>query len=131
MNRRFAIAGTAILAVGVATSEGRARVPGGSPVVRVSLGWYPPEKVDEVAAFMDYEGKVLGDAIKSLPGLISYYSGLDRKQHALTNVSLWKDLASAEQMATLQLMIEQGKALAAIGVNFVRPIANSESLWIA
>jgi hypothetical protein len=122
MNRRSAMAGTALLAL---------RVPGDSPVVRVSLGWYPPEKVDEVAAILDYEGKALGDAIKTLPGLISYYSGLDRKQHALTNVSLWKDLASAEQMATLQPMIEQGKALAAIGVNFVRPIANSESLWIA
>jgi hypothetical protein len=34
-------------------------------------------------------------------------------------------------MATLQPMIDQGKALAAIGVKFVRPITNSESLWIA
>jgi hypothetical protein len=131
MNRRSAMTGTAFLALGTASLEGTAGVPGAAPVVRVSLGWYPPEKVNEVAAILDYEGKPLGEAIKKLPGLISYYSGIDREQHALTNVSLWKDLASAEQMATLQAMIEQGKALAAIGVKFIRPITNSESLWTA
>src|ERR1700688_1005917 len=131
MNRRSALAGTALLALGAASFEGTAGAPGNAPVVRVSLGWYPPEKESEVAAIMDYQGKPLGEAIKKLPGLISYYSGIDREQRALTNVSLWKDLASAAQMATLQPMIDQGNALAAIGVKFVRPITNSESLWIA
>jgi hypothetical protein len=131
MNRRSAITGTAFLALSAASLEGTAGVAGSAPVVRVSLGWYPPDKASEVAAIMDYQGKPLGEAIKKLSGLISFYSGIDREQHAVTNVSLWKDLASAEQMTGLQPMIEQGKALAAIGVKFVRPITNSESLWIA
>jgi hypothetical protein len=29
------------------------------PVVRVSLAWFPPEKVDEVARAMDYAGQPL------------------------------------------------------------------------
>src|SRR5271165_591862 len=105
MNRRSAITSTALFALGAASLESQAAGATAAPVVRVSLGWYPPDRANEVAAILDYEGKPLGEAIKKLPGLIAYYSGLDREHHAMTNVSLWKDLATAQQMATLQPMI--------------------------
>jgi hypothetical protein len=131
MNRRSVMIRSALLVLGTATTQGNAAVPSNTSVVRVSLGRYPPAKVTEVAAIMDYEGKPLGRAIKGLPGLISYYSGIDRARHALVNVSVWKDSASAEQMETLQLMLDQGKALAALGVKFERPIPNFATLWSA
>jgi hypothetical protein len=33
------------------------------PIVRVSFGWFPPEKMAEVAAVLDYTDKPLGAAI--------------------------------------------------------------------
>jgi hypothetical protein len=102
-----------------------------SPIIRVSFGWYPPEKADEVATRLNYAGKPVGNAIEKLPGLIAYYSGIDRKHHAMVNVSLWKDRPSAEQMSTLQAMLDEGEALTKLGVQFVRPITNSDTVWSA
>ncbi len=100
-------------------------------VVRVSLGFYPPEKEAAVASALDYSGTALARDIEALPGLISYHSAIDRANHALINVSTWKDLASAEQMGRLQSMLDRGGELAAMGVTFVRPIPNGEVLWRA
>jgi hypothetical protein len=99
------------------------------PVVRVSLGWLPPEKTEEVARVMDYRAKPLEAAIGKLPGLISYYSGIDRQRHAVVNVSLWESVEAAEQMSNLQAMLDAGGVLARLGVEFVRPIVNAETLW--
>ena len=99
------------------------------PIVRVSFGWYPPEKEAEVAAILDYADKPLGKGIRRLPGLVAYYSGIDREHHAMVNVSLWSDLSSAQQMGRLQEMLDQGEQLTKLGVNFVRPIVNCETLW--
>ena len=99
------------------------------PVVRVSFGWFPPEKMAEVAAAIDYTDKPLAAAIEGLPGLILYYSAIDRERHAIVNVSLWRDVPSAEQMGRLQAMLDQGVALSQLGVTFVRPIPNCETLW--
>ena len=99
------------------------------PVVRVSLGWFPPEKAEEVARVMNYRGAPLESAIGKLPGLISFYSGVDRQRHAVTNVSLWESAEAAEQMSTLQAMLDAGDGLARLGVRFVRPIVDAETLW--
>ena len=99
------------------------------PVIRVSLGWYPAEKADALAAILDYAGKPLGDAIQKLPGLLAYYSGIDRTRNALVNVSLWKDVPSADQMSTLQAMLDQAEVLTKLGVQFVRPITNFDTVW--
>lgn len=99
------------------------------PVVRVSLAWFPPEKADEVARVMDYTGQPLETAIRGLPGLISFYSGIDRQRHALVNVSLWESVEAAEQLTTLQAMLDAGGVLTRLGAEFVRPIVNAETLW--
>jgi hypothetical protein len=99
------------------------------PVVRVSLAWVPPEKLDAVTQAMDYRGQPLEAAIQKLPGLISFYSGVDRERHALVNVSLWESVEAAEQMSTLQAMLDAGGVLVGLGAQFVRPIVNAETLW--
>jgi hypothetical protein len=99
------------------------------PVVRVSLGWFPPERLAAVERLMDYSGQPLGEAIARLPGLISFHSGIDRDRHAVVNVSLWESVQAAEQMATLQPMLDAGAVLTKLGVQFVRPIVNASTLW--
>jgi hypothetical protein len=64
-----------------------------------------------------------------LPGLISYYLGIDREHHTMVNVSLWKDLSSPEQIGKLQAVLDQGAELGKLGVTFVRPIPNCATLW--
>jgi hypothetical protein len=100
-----------------------------APIVRVSLGSYPIEREDEVASFLDYTNRSLGDDIKRLPGLVWYYSGIDRGRHAIVNVSLWRDVPSAEQMSKLQAMLDLGAEMTRLGVQFVRPIPNFEPIW--
>jgi hypothetical protein len=129
MNRRSAISAAAMAAMGWGTAA-HAQA-NHSPIVRVSIGRYPPEKEEVIAAIMNYSGKPLEMAIRALPGLISYYSGIDRKVRALVNVSLWKDTASATQMETLQPMLDQGKVLIELGVTFERPIPNFTTVWTA
>ena len=124
MNHRSVGVQAGILALAAGAGGSAAASVQDTPIVRISLGWYPPEKEAQVAAIIDYAGQPLGDAIKKLPGLISYYSGIDRTQHAMVNVSLWRDLPSAQQMGKLQAMLDQGAALTKLGVTFVRPIPN-------
>jgi hypothetical protein len=135
MNRRLATKKVLALAAGAsaaaAMSADSTPHAKAAPIVRVSMGWFPPEKVDEVAALLDYTGRPLATAIKALPGLVAYYSGIDRKRHAMVNVSIWKDEPSAEQMGSLQAMLDQGAVLTRLGVKFVRPIANFETVWSA
>ena len=104
---------------------------GGSaaPVVRISLGWYPPEHEQEVAALLDFKKRAIGEDISRLPGLRWYYSGIDRARHAIVNVSAWRDAPSAEQMGKLQAMLDLGGDMSRLGVSFVRPITNFEPIW--
>lgn len=129
MTHRSVFAQERMLAVAAGAGGSAAASVRDRPIVRVSFGWYPPEKEAEVAAILDYAGKPLGEAIKKLPGLISYYSGIDRQHHVMVNVSLWADLSSAEQMGKLQAMLDQGAELSKLGVTFVRPIPNCATLW--
>lgn len=78
---------------------------------------------------MDYRGQPLESAIRKLPGLISFFSGIDRERHALVNVSLWESVEAAEQLNTLQAMLDAGSVLTGLGAQFVRPIVNAETLW--
>ena len=129
MNRRSVFAQAGMLALASGTGRAAAASIQDKPIVRVSFGWFPAEKEAQVAAILDYAGKPLGDAIKKLPGLISYYSGIDREHHAMVNVSLWKDVSSTQQMGKRQAMLDQGAELTKLGVTFVRPIPNCETLW--
>jgi len=100
-----------------------------APVVRISLGSYPLEREHEVASLLDYTNRSIGDDIQRLPGLVWYYSGIDRERHAIVNVSLWRDVPSAEQMSKLQAMLDLGAEMTRLGVQFVRPIPNFEPVW--
>ncbi len=62
-------------------------------------------------------------------GNLGYYAGIDRKNNAMSNVSLWKSVEAAEQMATFQPMIDLASTFAPLGVRMQRPILNFTTLW--
>jgi hypothetical protein len=97
--------------------------------VRVSILSIPADQIDHVAQLMvDAETQLAG--IKNLPGLISYYVGIDRETLQLSNVSLWDNAEYAKAMSTFQPMLDLAKQFLEIpGISFVRPIPNFDSLW--
>jgi hypothetical protein len=99
------------------------------PVVRISLGRFDPANYDAIRKLLDDSQKTLIPAIRGLKGNRAYYVGIDRENNAMTNVSVWDTRGDAEQMATLQLMLNLAKIFIDAGVRFERPITNHEILW--
>jgi hypothetical protein len=97
--------------------------------VRVSILNVPAEHIDHVAQLMIAAEEELA-GIKELPGLISYYAGIDRTMNQLSNVSVWESDEHAKAMLTFQPMLDLGaRFLEVPGLTFVRPIPNFNSLW--
>lgn len=102
----------------------------GMPVVRISLGRFDAANYyDAVRKLLDDSQKTLVPAIRRLKGNRAYYAGIDRENNAMTNVSVWDTRGDAEQMATLQPMLDLAKIFVEAGVRFERPITNHETLW--
>ena len=71
----------------------------------------------------------LETGIRAMRGNLGYYVGIDRRNNAISNVSLWDSVEAAEQMATFQPMLDLAKTFVALGVQFQRPILNLATLW--
>jgi hypothetical protein len=99
------------------------------PVVRISLGRFDAANYDTVRKLLDDSQKTLIPAIRALKGNQAYYVGIDPENKAMTNVSVWATRTDAEQMATLQPMLNLAKIFVDAGVRFERPITNHEILW--
>lgn len=98
------------------------------PIVRLSRGRFAPEKYEQVKQLIDDSAGPLVPAIRALRGLLYYHAAVDRETNTLVNVSIWKDLAAAKQLDTLQAMLAQRPILEAAGVAF-DPIINYDPLW--
>jgi hypothetical protein len=98
-------------------------------IVRISLGRFDTENYHAVRMLLDQSQKALIPAIRALKGNRAYYVGIDRENNAMTNVSVWDTRADAEQMASLQAMLDLAKTFVEAGVRFERPITNHETLW--
>jgi hypothetical protein len=99
------------------------------PVVRISLGRFDAANYDAIRKLLDDSQKTLIPAIRDLKGNRAYYVGIDPENNAMTNVSVWDTRGDAEQMATLQPMLNLAKIFVDAGVRFERPITNHEILW--
>jgi quinol monooxygenase YgiN len=98
------------------------------PVVRISLGRFDPDKYETIRRMLDESQQSLIPAIRALKGNLAYYVGIDRENSAMTNVSLWATRADAQQMASLQAMLDLAKTCIEAGVRFERPITNHETI---
>jgi hypothetical protein len=131
--RRRSLHALSALAIGFAVAPSAMAAPKGKkgalPVVRISRGSFAPESYESVKQRLDASRKSLVPAIKKLRGLLHYYVGIDPESNTLINVSVWKTLANAKQMDTLQAMRNLASEFIAAGVTFERPISNYETLW--
>ena len=99
------------------------------PVIRVSVLRCKPAQFAEFKEMMDRSRGVLEPGILKMEGLLHYYAGEDEAVSSLTNVSVWRTLSDAKQMEAFQPMLDLGKAFAAKGATFERPIMNYAALW--
>jgi hypothetical protein len=97
-------------------------------VVRISLGSFAPERVEEVERRLEQSEHVLRPAIERLAGNRGYYVGIDRRLGTMTNTSLWGSLEDAQAMATLPEMLALRGTFEEVGVRF-QPITNHHVLW--
>jgi quinol monooxygenase YgiN len=99
------------------------------PVVRISKGRFAPELYDKVHQIAQESAKPLIPAIRRLRGLLYYSAGVDPVTNTIVNISIWTDLAAAQQMSTLPEMLAQRPIMEEAGVQF-DAIANYEPLWV-
>lgn len=99
------------------------------PIVRVSILRCQPERFAELRQMMAESRAVLEDGIRKMHGLLHYYVGGDEAVSSLTNVSIWRTLAEAQQMDRFQPMLDLGVSFAAKGATFERPIMNYATMW--
>lgn len=98
-------------------------------IVRVSIGYYPPEKEKEVEEKLQtiFKDQIM-PAVKKLEGNINYFVAMDKEKNSLSNVSIWTSKETALQMDGMKEMKEMGKIFMAMGVKF-EAITNHEMLW--
>lgn len=95
----------------------------------VSLGTFDADKAPIVEAKLIESKAALEAGIRAMRGNLGYYVGIDRKNNAMSNVSLWDSVEAAEQMATFQPMVDLAATFVNFGVRFQRPILNFAPLW--
>jgi hypothetical protein len=97
-------------------------------IVRISTGYFDADKHDAVKKLLTEGGERLIPAIKKLPGLVHYYSAIDKAAGKIVNVSVWDTLEHAQQMASLKEMHAEGLKMTALNVRF-DPMVNYETVW--
>jgi hypothetical protein len=97
-------------------------------VVRVSRGTFDPSRFAEVDAMNKKVSEYLIPAIKRLPGLIHYYTGVS-PEGSIVAVSVWDSDEHATQLNQLKEMIVDARGEAeAAGVAFT-PILDYPVGW--
>jgi len=109
--------------------ESGGKPPMQAPVIRVSLGTFDADKAALVEAKLIESKQALESGIRAMRGNLGYYAGIDRRNNALSNVSLWESVEAAEQMATFKPMLDLAGVFVALGVRFQRPILNLTTVW--
>ena len=100
-----------------------------APVIRISIGRFDAAIAATVAAKLNESRARLEEGLRATRGHVAYYAGVDHANHAMHNVSIWRSVADAEQMASFAPMLELAKEFTALGVRFERPILNFDTLW--
>ena len=98
-------------------------------IVRVSIGYYPPEQEAAVEEKLEtvFKEKIM-PAVKKLNGSIYYFVAVDKEKKSITNESLWETREDAMQMAEMKEMLEMAKEFIELGVEFSE-ITNHEMIW--
>jgi hypothetical protein len=97
-------------------------------VVRLSPGSFDPSRIAEIDALATKQAEYLVPAIKQLPGLLSWYTGVS-PDSSIVNISVRDSEEHAAQMGQLQetAIVARGD-MQAVGVTFT-PIVNYPIIW--
>ena len=98
-------------------------------VVRIARASFDPSRFAEIDALTTKQAEYLIPAIKRLPGLVHWYTGVSPEGLAV-QVSVWDSEEHAAQMDRLNEMavIARGE-MEALGGTFLRPIVNYPINW--
>ena len=97
-------------------------------VVRVSRGNFDPARFTEVHEMTVATGRYLIPAIKKLPGLINFFTGVS-PDGSVVQISVWESDEHARQMDRLKEMIVDARGEAEkAGMTFI-PIVNYPIEW--
>ena len=98
-------------------------------VVRVGRASFDPGRVDEFDALIRKQAEYLIPAIKQLPGLLHWYTGVS-PDGSTVQISVWDSEQHAKQMDDLKEMavVARGE-MEALGAAFERPIINYPMTW--
>jgi hypothetical protein len=98
-------------------------------VVRISRAKFDPPKFDRINEMLIRSQDNLIPSIRKLPGLVSYYAGIDHTSGTMVQVSVWKSEEAAEAMTGLREMAAAAVPFLAEGVEFEQPIINYRTVW--
>jgi hypothetical protein len=98
-------------------------------VIRISIGRFDPPNSKAVKQALEATYDKLVPGIKSMTGNRSFCAGIDERNFAMVNVSVWDSLTAAKQMETFQPMLDLAREFTSMGVRFERPILNFERVW--
>jgi hypothetical protein len=106
-----------------------AESPSATAVLRVARASFDPSRFAEIDALTTKQAEYLIPAIKRLPGLIHWYTGVSAEGTAV-QVSVWDSEEHAAQMDRLEEMavVARGE-MEALGGTFLRPIVNYPINW--
>lgn len=98
-------------------------------VVRVGRASFDPARYEEFEALIEKQSEYLVPAIKELPGLLDWYTGVS-PEGSTVQISVWDTEEHAKQMDELKLMavVARGE-MEALGGKFERPIINYPMTW--
>ena len=99
------------------------------PVIRISLGFFEADKADLIESKLAETRASLEAGVRALHGNLGYFAGIDHRNNAMHNISLWESVKDADQMASFQPMLDLAGEFVALGVRFQRPILNFETVW--
>ena len=97
-------------------------------VVRISRASFDPVRLAEVDAASKKTSQYIIPAVRRLPGLLHFYSGISPKGE-MVQVSVWDTDEHAAQLDLLKEMVVDGRRdMEAVGVTFT-PIVNYPIDW--
>ena len=70
------------------------------PVIRISKGAFPPDRLDQVSKLIDDSATTLVPEIPKLRGPLYYHATGDSVTCTVVNVSVWDSVEDAKQMDT-------------------------------
>lgn len=96
--------------------------------VRINRGTFDPFKAQDVLEMLRKSEVQLSPALKQLPGLQSYQTGIDTERGTMIAISVWDTIEHAQSLGQLPEMNVLRSTFQQYGIVF-GPISTYDILW--